>query len=227
MALRMEVLSALAILIIAPQANAAIIYSANGIVGGTSSSSSSIEEYYSQDTELTFYVTLPSTITTNALEPAFGQTRQIPPVAYPPLPTPQKYRTVISLPTTPVSVTEADQSDFWYDNYRNIGGQRVYDGGDDNINDVPDISKGYIPNVINGSLILTTDEAVRYYYSFGHVEFDWTGPSTIDVFLPNSALGEPWSFSISAVPEPAVWSILIIGFFGIGAALRRKRQTQC
>jgi hypothetical protein len=28
---------------------------------------------------------------------------------------------------------------------------------------------------------------------------------------------------VSAVPEPATWAMLIIGFFGLGSAIRSKR----
>jgi hypothetical protein len=32
-------------------------------------------------------------------------------------------------------------------------------------------------------------------------------------------------FSQSAVPEPATWAMLLLGFFGLGAVLRRRRAT--
>jgi len=34
-----------------------------------------------------------------------------------------------------------------------------------------------------------------------------------------------WQSTVSAVPEPSTWAILITGFLGVGVALRRRRQS--
>jgi hypothetical protein len=57
----------------------------------------------------------------------------------------------------------------------------------------------------------TTLEVINNDYSDGelaNVDFDLVGGPT------------------SAVPEPAVWAMLIAGFFGVGAALRKSRKAQ-
>lgn len=42
----------------------------------------------------------------------------------------------------------------------------------------------------------------------------------------NGSFGGTISFELaSAVPEPAAWALMIMGFGGVGAALRRRRQT--
>jgi hypothetical protein len=67
-----------------------------------------------------------------------------------------------------------------------------------------------------------------------------TGISTnaIDVALNNFALGtnlangnlivghsEAWASLGSAVPEPASWAMMLLGFAGVGAAMRRRRKV--
>lgn len=37
------------------------------------------------------------------------------------------------------------------------------------------------------------------------------------------AIGTSWEFSVTAVPEPATWGMLIVGFGLSGAAIRRRR----
>jgi hypothetical protein len=36
---------------------------------------------------------------------------------------------------------------------------------------------------------------------------------------------EIYDWSVAAVPEPASWSLMIMGFAGMGAALRRRRTA--
>jgi choice-of-anchor C domain-containing protein len=61
-------------------------------------------------------------------------------------------------------------------------------------------------------------------YSYG---FTATGPSTTLSFA--SATGTPYgpaldNVSVVAVPEPASWALMILGFGGLGAVLRRQRR---
>ena len=37
--------------------------------------------------------------------------------------------------------------------------------------------------------------------------------------------GNPITVTVSAVPEPATWAMMIIGFGGAGVAIRRRRQA--
>ena len=41
----------------------------------------------------------------------------------------------------------------------------------------------------------------------------------------NGGYGAPYKFTITAIPEPATWAMMIAGFFGLGAMLRRDRRT--
>ena len=50
------------------------------------------------------------------------------------------------------------------------------------------------------------------------------GAGTYTLYVPTTSVGEALSgtVSVAAVPEPAVWSLMILGFAGIGGALRRR-----
>jgi len=51
-------------------------------------------------------------------------------------------------------------------------------------------------------------------YRFGFEIQGWTlGPA-----------GTPYDLTISLVPEPATWAMMLLGFLGMGAALRRRRR---
>jgi hypothetical protein len=41
--------------------------------------------------------------------------------------------------------------------------------------------------------------------------------------IPNT--GSFGDFVLNAVPEPSTWAMMLLGFFGLGAALRRRRQA--
>jgi hypothetical protein len=62
-------------------------------------------------------------------------------------------------------------------------------------------------------------------YACGAVGYCEIGPGVVGT----SGLGPPVdpvhtiNFSLSAAPEPASWAIMLIGTFGLGAALRRRR----
>jgi len=66
--------------------------------------------------------------------------------------------------------------------------------------------------------------------------FYWTGISSVKVggvalddFTVTSASGTNWTNSFvpaaTGVPEPATWAIMLLGFGGLGAALRAHRRT--
>jgi hypothetical protein len=55
-----------------------------------------------------------------------------------------------------------------------------------------------------------------------------SGPQTLVVKGTsggNGSFAGTISFELSAVPEPASWALMIMGFGGAGAALRRRRHT--
>lgn len=55
------------------------------------------------------------------------------------------------------------------------------------------------------------------------VQRDYGKGSAVNVIVP--ADGKTQAFAMSAVPEPAVWGLMLVGFFGMGGALRRHRRT--
>jgi hypothetical protein len=40
---------------------------------------------------------------------------------------------------------------------------------------------------------------------------------------PRSA-GKTWTLQVTAVPEPSTWAMMLLGFFGLGTALRHRRR---
>lgn len=66
-------------------------------------------------------------------------------------------------------------------------------------------------------------------YENWNFEFAATGPSTTLTFASNPSEGFFGavldSVSVSAVPEPSTWAMLLLGFFGLGGVLRRNRKT--
>jgi len=65
----------------------------------------------------------------------------------------------------------------------------------------------------------------------GHFQFQATSTSQTLSFL---SVGTPFGLppiavldgvSLTAVPEPTTWAMMLLGFGGIGAMIRRRRQT--
>jgi len=48
---------------------------------------------------------------------------------------------------------------------------------------------------------------------------------SIDLWLPLEAVGETFTLTVSSVPEPQTWLIMIVGFGLAGAALRHRQIT--
>jgi len=62
----------------------------------------------------------------------------------------------------------------------------------------------------------------------GHFEFrspDARDQRTFANFNPSSLVVSPDPGGVSAAPEPAAWALMILGFGGVGATLRRRRVT--
>ena len=67
------------------------------------------------------------------------------------------------------------------------------------------------------------DPFTTHTYSFttataGNLVFTDSGPSNQQGNLLDNV-------SLTAVPEPASWAMMIVGLFGLGAALRRRNAT--
>ena len=60
-----------------------------------------------------------------------------------------------------------------------------------------------------------------------HLFTSAAGPFTLavrDLSVTNGGLNTPITGTIRAVPEPATWAMMLLGFAGIGFAMRRRRQ---
>ena len=65
-------------------------------------------------------------------------------------------------------------------------------------------------------LSVTGPQAIQRYQGFEGYLFNET--------IAASAIGQPFTFTVStSVPEPATWGMLVMGVFGLGAVLRRRR----
>lgn len=98
---------------------------------------------------------------------------------------------------------------------------------------------------MNGTTILDLIDPVSYAYRQNSVDVGITAGETYTVSIVNRsniagrnfmtqpfyygrALGAfGWQIEEEAVPEPASWALMILGFFGTGAAIRRQRSPVC
>jgi hypothetical protein len=64
------------------------------------------------------------------------------------------------------------------------------------------------------------------YYRGGRVQgyYDFVGAFDVDVTV-DGGYGAPFSLTLSAVPEPAAWALLLTGFGLGGAVVRRRRKA--
>lgn len=78
------------------------------------------------------------------------------------------------------------------------------------------------PSTTDGTLALTAGLhtfEVQFFECCG-------GPSGLDFSIPlGTTISSPGDGVRGAIPEPASWALLIVGFGGLGAALRRRRAT--
>lgn len=94
---------------------------------------------------------------------------------------------------------------------------------------------GFVRILHNGNILELFHSDVAAVGAFGYTE--WTGFSTVlgagtytleagvanalDEFNPSFLLVD--DFRLAEVPEPATWTLMLTGFLGLGAALRRRR----
>jgi len=96
-----------------------------------------------------------------------------------------------------------------------------------------------VVSAVNGSLIssatflgLQGASRANMNYLPWNFTFTATGPTTKLSFASNLSAGNFYGAALdsvtvtSAVPEPATWALLLIGFLGVGATMRNKRSKR-
>lgn len=94
---------------------------------------------------------------------------------------------------------------------------------------------GYILNGVQHQVSPLSSDPVFYTGQSGHLELSLAAGDTYGFYIFSTdseegradirvtPLGPLASTPLAAVPEPATWAVMIVGFFGLGAALRRRR----
>jgi hypothetical protein len=99
-----------------------------------------------------------------------------------------------------------------------------------NFNDYTKIDDLNGASVLNFGTTLFGDTIIGVHFgngsgvgeSTGFFEYDFTSPTnTIALNIPASSAAV--LYLTGAVPEPATWALMLLGFAGIGLALRRRR----
>jgi hypothetical protein len=95
---------------------------------------------------------------------------------------------------------------------------------------------GYILNGVQFQLSPASSDPISYIGESGHLVLNLAANDTYGFYVystdseqgradilvkPSRGLGT--SFPAAAVPEPAAWALMLSGFFGVGAVLRRRR----
>ena len=57
-------------------------------------------------------------------------------------------------------------------------------------------------------------------YQEGYVSYE------VEEIVGPDAIGQPFSVTVSIVPEPSMWTLMLAGFFGIGFVLRGSRRRR-
>ena len=83
------------------------------------------------------------------------------------------------------------------------------------------------PGGSSNALTKTTDDGTNEFWNFTNPTTRTlpAGQYTLNIVGTNSGAGSlGGSITINAVPEPATWALMLLGFAGMGFALRRGRQ---
>jgi hypothetical protein len=125
-------------------------------------------------------------------------------------------------------------SDSWFDPAPAHGFTYTLASGDFTEVGAPPSSFGFGPLkvVVAGSIVDVLAPGADYSFGPGVTTFSLLGitpgvdpssPTAFPTFLAFS--GNPSALSMSAVPEPAGWALMLVGSLGLGAALRRRRRA--
>jgi hypothetical protein len=139
---------------------------------------------------------------------------------------PQRY--VVKLSTTADIVETAGYTSswFWDEQYQDDGGVSTPIGGDDHFQ-YTDASIAATPDTYSFDW---TTQPTSFYTTFpgGNLSYkSYTLPG--DVYLEATAApssyGASYVFTISTVPEPATWGMMLVGFGALGLAIRKRRTA--
>ncbi len=123
----------------------------------------------------------------------------------------------------------------YYDLYMNVGGEWINTGGNDNS------GAGYVSCLLgncgapfqSGNTITFAFDSQDYaswdvYNIIGPTQYSrWLNRAELYGELPIQDLQGDYHLVVlaSAVPEPATWAVMILGMFGTGSVLRRRRVS--
>ena len=97
----------------------------------------------------------------------------------------------------------------------------LYMGSPDTYNSIRFIGAGY-DETISGGQITLGDVSQSWDYG-ARINFDFGGANVNRIVLSSGANSfEVDNFAVAAVPEPATWAMMIIGFGAAGSILRRR-----
>lgn len=88
-----------------------------------------------------------------------------------------------------------------------------------------------LKDIADGDVLTPPTGVVLEPWDVGDLLFDETvylyDPAADDIYMARSAQGHGkiTSVSVATVPEPAAWALMILGFGGVGGALRRSRRA--
>ena len=91
------------------------------------------------------------------------------------------------------------------------------------------INGGAAQSFTNSSTVGTSPGGNGINFKLFTTSFTATGASTLIAFSNGTPVGDNYAglddVSLTAIPEPATWAMMILGFFGLGATLRHRRHV--